>query len=172
MPPGHSCSNQGPEIPSHLPEVTGSAAVRAKTKSESLRANQVFSPAQSMLISLHRHSYIISGLSSFSALSHSFSLLWPPPPDSGLDCSNLLINVLAFGLPFQPLAKPELSTALIKTSPLLKTMSPYLFKQILIFRAVVGYKEFPYTLSTHLLVTPINILHWWGTAVTIMSHYW
>ena len=74
-----------------------------------------------------------------------------------------------------------------KQTPLQKTVSLYLFTYfyIFIFTTVLGYrkklsrkyKEFPYTLSTHLWATPINILRWysifillWATIEIVVCH--
>ncbi|XDA73696.1 hypothetical protein R6Z07F_003915 [Ovis aries] len=102
-----------------------------------------------------------------SERSHVLSLCCGYHLFSGCDGNYLLIDVLAFGLPFQPLAKPEFSTALLETDSIAENSESVSFYIDFIFRTVLGYrkklsrkyKEFPYTLSTHLWATPINILH-------------
>ena len=76
--------------------------------------------------------------------SHVLSLCCGCHLFSGCDGNYLLIDALAFGLPFQPLAKPEFSTALLETDSIAEnseSVSFYIFLHIYFYNSFRLQKE-------------------------------
>lgn len=129
MPPGHSWDNQGPEIPTHLPELTQHARVGAKAAS-SLCSDHVCFPTQCGLTALFP---VTAELPlgypppSFKAFSRCFSPFWLPGPSPSTGSLSLRQSFsdwdAGFWLPLPAFLRKSRFFALLMLHPFLEFLT-------------------------------------------------